>query len=66
MMKETQQWTSKIGFVLAAAGAAVGLGAIWKFPYVAGNGGEAHSSLYFTINFIYRYASSNSGVCYWT
>ena len=31
MMKETQQWTSKIGFVLAA-GAAVGLGAIWKFP----------------------------------
>lgn len=39
MMKETQQWTSKIGFVLAAAGAAVGLGAIWKFPYVAGNGG---------------------------
>ncbi|MFE7915314.1 hypothetical protein ACFUVX_27785, partial [Bacillus mobilis] len=38
-MKETQQWTSKIGFVLAAAGAAVGLGAIWKFPYVAGNGG---------------------------
>ena len=64
MMKETQQWTSKIGFVLAAG--AVGLGAIWKFPYVAGNGGEAHSSLYFTINFIYRYASSNSGVCYWT
>ena len=57
MMKETQQWTSKIGFVLAAAGAAVGLGAIWKFPYVAGNGGEAHSSLYFTINFIYRYAT---------
>lgn len=46
MMKETQQWTSKIGFVLAAAGAAVGLGAIWKFPYVAGNGGEARSSLY--------------------
>ena len=53
-------------FCTAAAGAAVGLGAIWKFPYVAGNGGEAHSSLYFTINFIYRYASSNSGVCYWT
>lgn len=46
IMKETQQWTSKIGFVLAAAGAAVGLGAIWKFPYVAGNGGEARSSLY--------------------
>ena len=49
MMKETQQWTSKIGFVLAAAGAAVGLGAIWKFPYVAGNGGEAHSFLVFLL-----------------
>ncbi len=66
MMKETQQWTSKIGFVLAAAGAAVGLGAIWKFPYVAGNGGRRILPCIFTINFIYRYASSNSGVCYWT
>lgn len=35
-------WSSKIGFVLASAGAAIGLGAIWKFPYVAGmNGGGA-------------------------
>lgn len=36
------QWASKIGFVMAAAGSAIGLGAIWKFPYVAGtNGGGA-------------------------
>ncbi|MDA7028159.1 sodium-dependent transporter [Bacillus sp. CLL-7-23] len=36
------KWASKIGFVLAAAGTAIGLGAIWKFPYVAGtNGGGA-------------------------
>lgn len=34
-------WTSKLGFILASAGAAVGLGAIWKFPYMAGtNGGS--------------------------
>ncbi|CCQ10150.1 hypothetical protein PALB_10150 [Pseudoalteromonas luteoviolacea B = ATCC 29581] len=32
-------WGSKIGFILAAAGSAVGLGAIWKFPYVAGKSG---------------------------
>ena len=32
----SQQWTSKLGFVLAAAGSAIGLGAIWKFPYMAG------------------------------
>ncbi len=35
----SQQWTSKLGFVLAAAGSAIGLGAIWKFPYMAGIGG---------------------------
>lgn len=40
-MKQRDQWTSKIGFVLAAAGSAIGLGAIWKFPYMAGmNGGS--------------------------
>ncbi|MFB4212225.1 sodium-dependent transporter [Shouchella sp. JSM 1781072] len=39
---EKQQWSSKYGFILAAAGSAIGLGAIWKFPYVAGeNGGGA-------------------------
>ena len=33
-------WSSRLGFVLAASGSAVGLGSIWKFPYVAGvNGG---------------------------
>tara|TARA_R110000868_G_scaffold8205_7_gene42743 strand:- start:54304 stop:55731 length:1428 start_codon:yes stop_codon:yes gene_type:complete len=35
-------WTSKLGFVLATTGAAVGLGNIWMFPYMAGeNGGGA-------------------------
>lgn len=34
-------WGSRIGFILASAGSAVGLGAIWKFPYMAGtNGGS--------------------------
>mgnify|MGYP003450488191 FL=1 len=33
-------WSSRLGFVLAASGSAVGLGSIWKFPYIAGvNGG---------------------------
>ncbi|ABA87662.1 sodium-dependent transporter, SNF family [Syntrophotalea carbinolica DSM 2380] len=33
------QWGSRIGFILAAAGSAVGLGNIWKFPYITGNNG---------------------------
>jgi len=42
-----EQWSSKIGFVLAAAGSAIGLGNIWRFPYVTGeNGGAAFVIVY--------------------
>ena len=40
-MPERATWASKAGFVLASAGAAVGLGAIWKFPWLAGSNGGA-------------------------
>ena len=33
------QWGSKLGFILAAAGSAIGLGNIWKFPGRAYEGG---------------------------
>ena len=33
------QWSGNVGFVLAAAGSAIGLGNIWRFPYSAGEGG---------------------------
>ena len=35
MKKERSSFTSRIGFVLAAAGSAVGLGNLWRFPYLA-------------------------------
>lgn len=41
------EWSSKIGFIFAAAGSAIGLGNIWRFPYVAGeNGGGAFVLMY--------------------
>lgn len=40
-MSDRSVWNSRLGFILASAGSAVGLGAIWKFPYMAGtNGGS--------------------------
>ena len=42
-----EEWGSKIGFILAAAGSAVGLGNIWRFPYMTGeNGGAAFVLIY--------------------
>ncbi|MEO0615683.1 MAG: sodium-dependent transporter [Pseudomonadota bacterium] len=41
------QWSSRLAFILAVTGSAVGLGNIWKFPYVAGaNGGSAFVLVY--------------------
>ncbi len=38
---QVASWGSRLGFILASVGSAVGLGAIWKFPYMAGtNGGS--------------------------
>ena len=38
-MNQRSNFTSKIGFVLAAAGSAVGLGNLWRFPYLAAQHG---------------------------
>lgn len=44
------QWGSKIGFILASAGSTIGLGAVWKFPYVtATQGGGAFLLIYLAI-----------------
>jgi len=41
------EWSSRTAFILAAAGSAVGLGNIWKFPYITGeNGGGAFVIIY--------------------
>ncbi|ALP41098.1 sodium-dependent transporter [Aeromonas schubertii] len=46
------QWSSRVGHVLAAAGSAIGLGAIWKFPYVtATNGGGAFLLVFLLFSF---------------
>ncbi len=47
-----EHWASRAGFIMAAAGSAVGLGNVWKFPYMAGeNGGGAFVIVYLPIVF---------------
>lgn len=50
MENKRGQWASSIGFILAAAGSAVGLGNIWKFPgKVGANGGGVFLLIYFIV-----------------
>jgi NSS family neurotransmitter:Na+ symporter len=47
MTTANQQWSSRLMFIIAATGAAVGLGNIWKFPYIMGqHGGSAFMLVY--------------------
>ncbi len=47
------QWSTRMAFILAVTGSAVGLGTIWKFPYIAGeNGGGAFVLVYLVCVFV--------------
>jgi NSS family neurotransmitter:Na+ symporter len=55
MTSQTQRehWGSHLGFILAAAGSAIGLGTLWKFPYVTGeNGGGLFVLVYILCTFL--------------
>lgn len=43
------QWSSKFGFLMAAVGSAVGLGSIWKFPYMTGDSGGSAFVILFIV-----------------
>ncbi len=52
MQKQREHWSSHLGFILAAAGSAIGLGTLWKFPYVTGeNGGGIFVLIYILCTF---------------
>lgn len=52
-MTKRETWGSRFGFILAAIGSAIGLGAMWKLPYVMGqNGGGAFILLFVIFNFV--------------
>ena len=49
MNERKGQWSTKLGFILSSAGAAIGLGAIWKLPYVTGTSGGGAFFLLFVL-----------------
>jgi NSS family neurotransmitter:Na+ symporter len=53
MKQQREHWGSRIGFIMAAAGSAIGLGSLWRFPYLAGaNGGGVFVLLYLFFTFV--------------
>ncbi len=47
MQQAREHWGSRLGFIMAAAGSAIGLGSLWRFPYMTGkNGGGIFIILY--------------------
>ncbi len=53
MKQAREHWGSRVGFIMAAAGSAIGLGSLWRFPYVTGkNGGGIFVLLYLAFTFL--------------
>ena len=50
--KPKEQWSGRVGFVLATIGSAIGLGSIWKFPYEVGENGGATFILFYVLGLL--------------
>ena len=49
VMQEREKLKSRLGFLLISAGCAIGVGNVWKFPYMAGQGGGGTFLLFYVL-----------------
>ena len=50
-MGERDGFKSRMGFLLVSAGCAIGIGNVWKFPYIAGQYGGAVFVLFYPVSY---------------
>ena len=62
---EREKLKTRLGFILLSAGCAIGIGNVWKFPYIAGQSGGGAFVLFYFIFSYFRFACDVYGVCSW-
>ena len=50
-----ESFKSRLGFILVSAGCAIGIGNVWRFPYVTGQNGGRYFLYCFTLYFWYAW-----------
>ena len=62
-MQEREKFQSRLGFILVSAGCAIGLGNVWKFPYICGENGGAAFIMISALSGSFRLADSDGRIC---
>lgn len=66
MEKKTSNFSGQLGFVLAAAGSAVGVGNLWRFPYLAAkDGGGLFLIIYLVLVLTFGFTLLTSDIANW-
>ena len=61
---EREKFSSRLGFILISAGCAIGLGNVWRFPYIVGAyGGAAFVLIYLAFLLILGLPYCSNGIC---
>ena len=66
MEQKRERFSSRLGFILISAGCAIGLGNVWKFPYITGQyGGAAFVLIYIAFLILMGIPHSGGGTFCW-